>query len=244
MVAFVDAEKGARLESSEAAAFFRRLYAIEARGKSLSPDARQQVQMTKAEPIWKHFRRWLDGIPPDKRLPKSLLGKAITYMNNYWGALTLYLTNGRIPIDNSQSERMIRPLTIGRKNWLFLGHPQAAESRMRLFSITSTADRHHLMLDQYLEYVLRELSWADQNAKHELALGSDRMIRCLPDRWAESNADNVRQFRREKTKTGARKLATPKPAATSNTDGEKKKKVPDPKHNPIGRLHMGRQFSS
>ena len=194
---FVDAEKGARLESSEAAAFFRRLYAIEARGKSLSPDARQQLRMTEAEPIWKRFRQWLDGIPPDKRLPKSLLGKAITYMNNHWGALTLYLTNGRIPIDNSQSERMIRPLTIGRKNWLFLGHPQAAESRMRLFSIISTADRHHLMLDQYLEYVLRELSWADQNANHELDLGSDRLLRCLPDRWAESNADKVRQFRRE-----------------------------------------------
>lgn len=118
-------------------------------------------------------------------------------MNNQWKALTLYLEDGRIPIDNSQSERAICPLTIGRKNWTFLGHPKAAESRLRLFSIVSSANRHHLMLDRYLEYVLRELFWARQHSPTELALDSDRLLRCLPDHWASANPDSIRQFRRE-----------------------------------------------
>ena len=194
---FVKAEDSAAVESSQAIAFYKMLYAIEDRAKSLSPEGRQQMRMKEAKPIWDRFRQWLDGIPPSKKLPKSLLGKAVTYMTNHWEALTLYLLNGRIPIDNSQSERAIRPLVIGRKNWLFLGHPQAAESRLRLFSIVSSANRHHLILDRYLEDVLRELAWARQHAPAELELGSERLLRCLPDRWAESHPDCARQFRRE-----------------------------------------------
>lgn len=194
---FLKAEKTATTESSQAIAFYKRLYDIEARAKELSPEARQQLRMSEAKPLWERFRQWLDGIPPSRRLPKSPLGKAVTYMNNQWKALTLYLENGRIPIDNSQSERAIRPLTIGRKNWMFLGHPRAAESRLRLFSIVSSANRHHLMLDRYLEYVLRELSWAKQHSPTELMLDSDRLLRCLPNRWAAANPDSIRQFRRE-----------------------------------------------
>ena len=194
---FVKAEDSAAVESSQAIAFYKLLYAIEDRAKALSPEDRQQMRMKEAKPIWDRFRQWIDGIPPSRRLPKSPLGKAVTYMTNHWEALKLYLSNGRIPIDNSQSERAIRPLVIGRKNWLFLGHPQAAESRLRLFSIVSSANRHHLMLDRYLEDVLRELAWARQYAPAELELGSERLLRCLPDRWAESHPDCVRQFRRE-----------------------------------------------
>ena len=194
---FVKAENSSPAEAAQAIAYYKRLYDIESRAQDLIPEARQQMRETEARPIWEQFRRWLDGIPPSKRLPKSPLGKAVTYMLNHWEALILYLTNGRVPIDNSQSERTIRPLTIGRKNWMFLGHPAAAASRLRLFSIVSSADRHLLHLDRYMEYVLRELSWARQHAPKELKLGSERLQRCLPDRWAKANPNHVHQFRQE-----------------------------------------------
>jgi hypothetical protein len=86
---------------------------------------------------------------------------------------------------------------IGRKNWWFLGQPQAAESRLRLFSIVGSANRHHLISDRYLKEVLRKLASARQQAPAELELGSERLLRCLPDGWSESHPDCVRQFRRD-----------------------------------------------
>jgi len=65
--------------------------------------------------------------------------------------------------------RMVETTT-GPLPKLFLGHPQAAESRLRLFTMVSRANRHPLMLDRYLEYVLRELSFARQHAAAEWSL--------------------------------------------------------------------------
>jgi transposase len=194
---FLKAEITAPLESVEALAFYSKLSDIEKRGKKLSPEARKKLRQQEAAPLWDRFRKWLDGIPIEKQLPKSALGKAITYVNNQWEGLTRYLTDGRIPIDNSQSEQEIRPLTIGRKNWLFFGHPDAAASRLRLFSIVSSAARHELKLEMYLESVLRELSWAAQKRPSELELDSELLLRCLPDRWAEAHPDGIRKERRE-----------------------------------------------
>jgi hypothetical protein len=63
--------------------------------------------------------------------------------------LRRYLSDGRIPIDNDQSERTIRPLVVGRGNWLFLGHPDAAPGRMQMYSVVSSAHRHHLVIEDY-----------------------------------------------------------------------------------------------
>lgn len=162
----------------QAIVYFRQLYEIEQRGKSLTAAERLELRRIEAEPIWRRFRQWLDDIPPDRRLPKSKLGEAVTYMKNQWEALKLYLTNGR-------------------KNWMFLGHPRAASSRLRMFSIVSSAARHHLKLDKYLESVLRELAYATQHSPAELEIGSERLLGCLPDRWALAHPEFVKAFRRE-----------------------------------------------
>ncbi len=108
-----------------------------------------------------------------------------------------YLSDGRIPIDNDQSERTIRPLTVGRVNWLFLGHPQAAAGRLQLYSVVSSAHRHHLVIDDYLEDVLRRLADAQQNHPADLEPGSPYLVDLLPDRWALSHPQSVRQDRIE-----------------------------------------------
>jgi len=101
---------------------------------------------------------------------------------------------------NSQSEQEIRPLTVGRSNWKFLGHPRAAAGRLRLVSIASSAVRNHLVVHDYLEDVLRKLADAAQNHPDHLALGSEYLLDLLPDRWAVAHPQSVRRERIEEKK--------------------------------------------
>jgi transposase len=97
------------------------------------------------------------------------------------------LSDGRIPIDNIASERTLRPWTIGRKNWLFLGHPEAVERRLQLYSVVSSVVRHQLVLQDYLIDAFGRLSQAQQQSPRDLELGSDLLLSLLPDRWAAPN---------------------------------------------------------
>ena len=132
-----------------------------------------------------------------RALPKSAIGEAIGYLRNQWTALRVYLSDGRIPIDNNQSERTIRPLTVGRDNWMFLGHPLAAAGRLQMYSVVSSAYRHHLMIEDYLEDVLRKLADAQQNHPTDLVPGSPSLLDLLPDRWALTHPQSVRKDRRQ-----------------------------------------------
>jgi transposase len=194
---FIEAEAHDPILASQAISVYRQLYDVEERGKTLDAAARHQLRRREAVPIWNHMRRWLDGDAAKRALPRSRIGEALGYLRNQWSALTLYLSDGRIPIDNAQSEQIIRPLTVGRNNWQFLGHPQAAAGRLQLYSVVSSAHRHHLMIDDYLEDVLRKLADAQQNHPADLELGSPYLADLLPDRWALAHPQSVRADRAE-----------------------------------------------
>ena len=121
---FVAAESSEPVLAAQAESLYRQLYEVEERGKTLTPDERWALRQRDAVPIWSRIRQWLDSVPVQRVLPKSALGKAVGYLRNQWSALQVYLRDGRLPIDNDQSEQTIRPLTVGRSNWLFLGHPR------------------------------------------------------------------------------------------------------------------------
>jgi hypothetical protein len=87
--------------------------------------------------------------------------------------------------------------TVGRSNWLFLGHPAAAAGRLQLYSVVSSAHRHHLVIDDYLEDVLRRLADAQQNHPADLAPGSPYLLDLLPDRWAVAHPQSIRRNRIE-----------------------------------------------
>jgi hypothetical protein len=181
---FVKAESNDPVLASQAISFYRQLYEVEERGKTMDDAARLALRQRDAVPIWDRMRRWLDSEAVKRVLPRSAIGGAIGYLRNQWSALRMYLSDPRVPIDNDQSEQTIRPLTVGRANWLFLGHPRAAAGRLQLYSIVSSAHRHHLVLDDYLEDVLRKLADAQQNHPADLAPGSPYLLDLLPDRWA------------------------------------------------------------
>jgi transposase len=194
---FIQAELNDPILASQAISFYQQLYDVEERGKTLDAAARHQLRQREAVPIWNRMRRWLEGDAAQRALPRSRIGEALGYLRNQWSALTLYLGDPRIPIDNAQSEQIIRPLTVGRNNWQFLGHPKAATGRLQLYSIVSSAHRHHLMIDDYLEDVLRKLADAQQNHPMDLEPGAPYLLDLLPDRWAGAHPQSVRQERIE-----------------------------------------------
>ena len=79
----------------------------------------------------------------------------------------------------------------GPRNWLFLGHPNAAAGRLQMYSIVSSAHRHHLVIADYLEDVLRRLADAQQNHPADLELGAPYLLELLPDRWALAHPKSV-----------------------------------------------------
>jgi transposase len=194
---FVKAESSEPVLASQALSFYRQLYEVEERGKTLHAEARRELRQRDAVPIWIRLRQWLDSDAIKRVLPKSALGQALTYLRNQWSALQVYLRDGRIPIDNDQSEQTLRPLTVGRANWLFLGHPDAAPGRLQLSSIISSAHRHHLVIDTYLEDVLRRLADARQNHPADLQPDAPYLLDLLPDRWALAHPQALRSDRTE-----------------------------------------------
>lgn len=170
---------------------FRLLYAVEFRGALLSTQERLELRQREAVPIWNRMRAVLERDEVKRLLPKSPIAEAFGYLRNQWDALRRYLTDGRLPIDNNHSERVIRPLTIGRKNWMFLGSTEAAPGRMQLFSIISSAQRHCLSIQDYLEDIFLKLSQAAQHSPKDLELGSPLLMSLLPDRWAASHPNHV-----------------------------------------------------
>jgi transposase len=194
---FIQAESNDPILASQAISFYQQLYDIEERGKTLDAATRHQLRQREAVPIWNRMRRWLDGDAAKQALPRSRIGEALGYLRNQWSALTLYLGDPRVPIDNAQSEQIIRPLTVGRNNWQFLGHPKAAAGRLQLHSVVSSAHRHHLMIDDYLEDVLRKLADAQQNHPADLEPGTPYLTGLLPDHWALAHPQSVRKDRAE-----------------------------------------------
>jgi len=183
--------------ASQAVSFYQQLYDVEGRAKTLEADSRRQLRQRDAIPIWNRMRQWLDSDAVRRALPRSRIGEAVGYLRNQWSALTVYLNDGRIPIDNDQSEQIIRPLVVGRGNWLFLGHPQAAPGRMQLYSVVSSAHRHHLVIEDYLDDVLRKLADAEQNHPADLEPGAPYLVDLLPDHWASAHPRSVRRDRIE-----------------------------------------------
>lgn len=194
---FVKAESNDPILASQGISFYRQLYDIEERAKTLDAAARLELRQRDAVPIWNRMERWLASDAANRVLPRSAIGGALGYMRNQWTALRRYLSDGNIPIDNNQSEQIIRPLVVGRGNWLFLGHPDAAPGRMQMYSVVSSAHRHHLVIEDYLEDVLRKLADAEQRHPADLALDSTYLLDLLPDRWALAHPKSVREGRIE-----------------------------------------------
>ena len=136
---------------------FQQLYDIEDRGKTMSFDERLALRQNEAKPVWIALREWLDSPAAKNILPKSRFGQALGYLRNQWDALQLYLTDGRMPIDNNDVEQLMKQVALGRKNWLFIGSTAAGDRAADFMTLVASAVRNDLDVWAYLKDVLDRL---------------------------------------------------------------------------------------
>ena len=134
------------------------LYALEGRlrRQRAGPALRQAARAAEAHMILGRLGRALNRFQP-KVLPQSLLGKAISYTLDLWTELNRYVEYGEVEIDNNLLENAIRPTAIGKKNFLFIGHPEAGWRSAVIYSILGSCRRHGINPAQYLSDVLKRL---------------------------------------------------------------------------------------
>jgi transposase len=188
---FFDARSNAPREANQVLEWIRQLYDIEDRARDFPPVERQVLRQLESVPILDRIERYLDELS-QRTLPKSSLGKALTYARNQWAALRRYVSDGRLTIDNNVSERTLRLQAIGRKNWEFLGSADAGPRAAVLFTILAGAKRHRLEPWAYLRDVLLNLS-----------AGETDLESLLPDRWAANHPEHVMQHRLDESRRKA-----------------------------------------
>ncbi len=148
--------KGKKGLADEAVALIGKLYGVERKYKDATDDERYLARQAMSEPILAELRAWLDKTQPAVT-PKSALGTALSYMNNYWDKLTRYTEAGDLPVDNNRCENSIRPFVIGRKAWLFSDTPAGANASAIIYSMVETAKANGLDPYAWLRRVMRNL---------------------------------------------------------------------------------------
>jgi transposase len=136
----------------------RKLYLVErqARDQGLEPEQRKRVRQEISLPILTALLPLLQELR-EKALPQSPLGKAARYCLAEWQPLNRYLDDGRLEIDNNLTENAIRPSAVGKKNWLFIGHPQAGWRSAVIYSLIVSCRRRGIEPWEYLRDVLTRL---------------------------------------------------------------------------------------
>jgi transposase len=155
--------------------FFGQLYDVEREVADLEVDERRRLRQLKAKPITDHLQAWL--ILQRQKVPEgSATARAIDYSLNRWTALTRYLGDGRLPADNNWIENRIRPIALGRANWLFAGSLRAGQRAAAIMSLIGSARMNGLDPYAYLKDVLERLPTQP----------ASRIAELLPHRWHPS----------------------------------------------------------
>ncbi len=182
------------LQASVLLAMIRQLYDIEDRGKTLTVQDRLSLRQSESVTVLNRIRNYLDSgaVELPYVLPKSDLASAVGYFNNHWAQLNLYATDGSIPIDNNDTEQLMRQVALGRKNWMFLGSADAGDRAATLLTLVSTAVRNDLDVWAYLKDVM------DQSLA-----GSTDYESLRADVWKQSHPQFVRTYRTDERRNAA-----------------------------------------
>ena len=151
----------------------KRLYDVEKLGRDQTSEQRHDLRQTHSAPLLQELKVWLD---KQRVLPKSNTGEALTYTLNQWDALNRYLEDGDLAIDNNISERSVKPIAIGRKNWLFVGSEEAGRRAGLLMSLIASCKANRVEPWHYLKDVFTRLPLPETDLES-----------LLPDRWLEDN---------------------------------------------------------
>jgi transposase len=153
---FFDAQSTAPEAAKQGMEYIHDLYRIERAAREddvLGTPEHLERRQTDSRAILDAFEVWLE-IEQERHPPKSPIAEAIRYALGQWNALTLFLTDPHLPIDNNASERALRVSALGRKNFLFVGHDEAGENLAGLYSLVATCETNAVNPVDYLADVL------------------------------------------------------------------------------------------
>jgi transposase len=155
---FERAQENDPTRSGIALGMIQQLYGIEAQGREggLNAEQRKELRLEKSFPILNELGKWISQ-EFKYSLPKSQLGKALHYTIQRWGALHAYLQDGHLEIDNNLVENAIRPVALGRKNYLFAGSHAAAQRAAMLYSFLAICKKHEVDPFAWLKYTLEHI---------------------------------------------------------------------------------------
>ena len=155
------------------------LYRIETplREHGASAEVRARVRQNQSRPLMNLLRKAFTYLLTRRILRKSSLGQALRYALKQWAAMECYLDDGRVEIDNNETENDIRPSAVGKKNWLFVGSPEAGQRGAVLYTLLISARNHGADPQAYLRDVIDRLPSAKPNEIDEF----------LPANWAAAH---------------------------------------------------------
>ncbi len=173
---FVEAEKSAPEIAREAVALMDALFAVERQAKDVAVAERLELRQKQSVPILAELHRKLL-IWKQQLLPKHPMADAVNYTLGQWEALTVFTTDGAVPIDNNVSEREMKRVVLNRKNSLFVGNPRGGRTAAILASLTSSCRRHDMDPHLYFMQLLANLpTWPARD-----------LDAWLPDRWKQTH---------------------------------------------------------
>jgi len=152
-----------KLRSEYAMEKIRQLYLIEREAEEMDADQRKALRQDKSVPVLQELKTWMMNQLNDV-LPKSPIGKAIQYTLGLWDRLERYTQDGTWLIDNNRIENSIRPVALGRKNYLFAGSHDAAQRAAMMYSLLGTCKMNGINPWQWLNHVLTVIP--DWKANH------------------------------------------------------------------------------
>ena len=135
-----------------------KIYAEDEKLKELTAEERLKQRQIKVKPLVEAYFAWVkDQLSSERSLPKGKTVEGLNYCKNHEKYLKVFLTDGNVPIDNSASERAIRPFCIGKKNWMFINSVKGAEASALAYSIAESAKANNLKTYPYFKHLLTEL---------------------------------------------------------------------------------------
>jgi len=156
----------------------RELYRIEDKLRDCTFEERHRARLLGAPVLWREMKRRAEQLKNNPRvLPATTLGKAVRYFLNEYTAMAGYLRDGRFEIDNNLVENDVRPSAVGRRRWLFIGHPDAGWRSAVVYTIIQSCRRRGINPQEYLTDVLKRLPSMTAQQAREL----------VPSRWKPSS---------------------------------------------------------
>lgn len=167
---FEEALKEDKARASYALEQIGLLYDVERRAdkENLTDEERSELRSRLSYPIMVAFEKWILSEYP-KVLPKGRIGNALRYTYNIYHKLTRYHLDGKLKIDNNLGENAIRPIALGRKNWLFCGNHDSAENAAIMYSMLGCCKAHKVNFRDWLVFFLNNIHKYDDDYTKDLA---------------------------------------------------------------------------